>query len=445
MILSIPILNKLKILAQVSGPLSASPLNSPIATGGRRGLVIAVETADDTAMKQLTRALANSMKEHDVHILPTPQLPHNVEPSFRSYLRLVDEYHSLSIQIKKLAMGSTKSNHRRVRDVDGDEEMEDEGLHARHRSDGDDKHDEAESEVSPKTLPKEASHRGAAFYPNTPTAHHHAPLATSSSPMTPHPSYPLSHDYPPQPDSQEHRRPYSPSPSPSPPSSPTKRPIVLLPSYTLTHTDAFASTVDIADRYSPVDHWRWGATIWRGVVGADVTVAVRAPIPLSGSTASLAGGSSGSGENSPTPTSTTQSSASGGNNSSTPATASGPGVQGTTGSRNASVAAGGGGCAAPPPPPPLTATSTSTSTNTVRNHENHQSSNASASAPASAPTTTTSGSASNTVEIRLDEARAVIVRGEPEGGVAESALRRVGFEVGEWVMGWFERGGGTGG
>ena len=43
------------------------------------------------------------------------------------------------------------------------------------------------------------------------------------------------------------------------------------------------------------------------------------------------------------------------------------------------------------------------------------------------------------VEVRLEEARAVIVRGERDGGVAEGGLRRVGFEIGEWVRGWEER------
>lgn len=43
------------------------------------------------------------------------------------------------------------------------------------------------------------------------------------------------------------------------------------------------------------------------------------------------------------------------------------------------------------------------------------------------------------VEVRLEAARAVVVRGEKEGGVAEGGLRRVGFEIGEWVRGWEER------
>jgi HMG box factor len=32
--------------------------------------------------------------------------------------------------------------------------------------------------------------------------------------------------------------------------------------------------VPIADAYAPVDHWQWMATLWRGVVGADLVVYV---------------------------------------------------------------------------------------------------------------------------------------------------------------------------
>lgn len=42
--------------------------------------------------------------------------------------------------------------------------------------------------------------------------------------------------------------------------------------------------------------------------------------------------------------------------------------------------------------------------------------------------------ASSGVEARLEEARAVLIRGEiGKAGIADWKLRRVGFEVGEWV------------
>lgn len=44
------------------------------------------------------------------------------------------------------------------------------------------------------------------------------------------------------------------------------------------------------------------------------------------------------------------------------------------------------------------------------------------------------------VAVRLEDSRAVVVRGAEGGGVPEGGLRRVGFEIGEWVRGWEERG-----
>lgn len=65
---------------------------------------------------------------------------------------------------------------------------------------------------------------------------------------------------------------------PSPQNMPAQgAPIALLPSYQLSHTDASASSIPIADAYAPVDHWQWMATLWRGIVGPDVTVAIAAP------------------------------------------------------------------------------------------------------------------------------------------------------------------------
>ncbi|KAH6851235.1 hypothetical protein B0I37DRAFT_445137 [Chaetomium sp. MPI-CAGE-AT-0009] len=50
-------------------------------------------------------------------------------------------------------------------------------------------------------------------------------------------------------------------------------PIALLPSgFSLTLADRFACAVPISDAYAPVDHWQWMATLWRGVVGADLVV-----------------------------------------------------------------------------------------------------------------------------------------------------------------------------
>lgn len=53
-------------------------------------------------------------------------------------------------------------------------------------------------------------------------------------------------------------------------------PVAFIPGgFSLTLSDRFASTVAITDPYSPVDHWQWMATLWRGIVGPDLIVYVR--------------------------------------------------------------------------------------------------------------------------------------------------------------------------
>ncbi|KAI9658427.1 MAG: hypothetical protein M1829_006782 [Trizodia sp. TS-e1964] len=52
-------------------------------------------------------------------------------------------------------------------------------------------------------------------------------------------------------------------------------PIALIDRYILSRSDEAASTIPINDRYAPVDHWQWMATLWRGIVGPDVTVYIR--------------------------------------------------------------------------------------------------------------------------------------------------------------------------
>ncbi|KAI0427979.1 hypothetical protein F5Y09DRAFT_332936 [Xylaria sp. FL1042] len=45
--------------------------------------------------------------------------------------------------------------------------------------------------------------------------------------------------------------------------------------YSLTFSDRYASTLHVNDIYRADDHWQWVATLWRGIVGADLTVYVK--------------------------------------------------------------------------------------------------------------------------------------------------------------------------
>ncbi|KAI0156533.1 hypothetical protein GGR57DRAFT_463713 [Xylariaceae sp. FL1272] len=58
--------------------------------------------------------------------------------------------------------------------------------------------------------------------------------------------------------------------------TPTKLPVAILSDgYSLTFSDKYASALHVNDAYRQDDHWQWVATLWRGVVGADLTVYVK--------------------------------------------------------------------------------------------------------------------------------------------------------------------------
>lgn len=65
-------------------------------------------------------------------------------------------------------------------------------------------------------------------------------------------------------------------PAPHPSSPRTLLPVAFISDgFSLTLSDKFASAVAITDPYSPVDHWQWMATLWRGIVGPDLVVYVK--------------------------------------------------------------------------------------------------------------------------------------------------------------------------
>ena len=59
------------------------------------------------------------------------------------------------------------------------------------------------------------------------------------------------------------------------PSSLTSKilPVALVPhGFSLTTSDVFSLRIPINDSYAPVDHWQWMATLWRGIIGPDLTI-----------------------------------------------------------------------------------------------------------------------------------------------------------------------------
>ena len=308
MIHSIPLPNKIRVLGRISAPLAITPVPTSPATFERRkgrGIIIAIDSTDQVALKQLTETLERTLHyDYDLKIFNTPQLPEGVKASFQSYLRLVDHFHTLSQEVTAHVAPSAlpKISRDTSEDVSPDEETP--------KAAGE------ESPVSPKSFPKDLS----------------MSRTQGSEPM-------------------------------SPGLGDKNLPIALLPCWQLSHTDAFAISVPITDSYSPMDHWQWHATLWRGTIGADATVAVR----------------SWNAEDQSSPPGTANSGAS-----------SEGAANANRGQEKMRLGAGG------------------------------------------------AREKGAGVELRLDDSRAVIVQGS-EKGVSEGGLRRVGFEIGEWVRCWGEK------
>lgn len=215
MILSIPIPNKIRVLSKISPPL---PQPKPPSHGYRvRGYVIAIDGPVPETVTQVTDAVFSALNVyHPVQIFrgPAPVQRKELPSKDRSDFQ---SYLDTISQYHTLSAEIT-SYITTPASLSSDKSV---------------------SPISPKTIP---------------------PTRTQTRPLTSQQAWQKQ----------------------SPPSSPQKSPIqgapiALLPSYQLSHTDASASSIPITDAYAPVDHWQWMATLWRGIVGPDVTVAIAAP------------------------------------------------------------------------------------------------------------------------------------------------------------------------
>ena len=72
-------------------------------------------------------------------------------------------------------------------------------------------------------------------------------------------------------------------------------PIAIIPRYQLSTVDTASLSMPITDAYPPTDHWQWAAALWRGCVGADVTIVIQDPNKMQSSPGSGSNGSGGTG------------------------------------------------------------------------------------------------------------------------------------------------------
>lgn len=217
--MNFPYQNKIKLLGRISLPYK-EPLSSSPALRAR-GAIIAVEGDDVVAVKELShwlneRLAKDTESQYRSRIAEPPKLPNDQDVTFEDYLDLIKVWHGKSkemIQYITTPMVSPSSSQNiPMTDKEIDKDSE-KGVSETDRKDS------ATSSDSP------------------------IPVAVASTPSSMDASM--------------------------------AKPIIILPTFQLAASVAYASRIPIQDAYSCTDHWQWMATLWRGTVGPDLTIYVK--------------------------------------------------------------------------------------------------------------------------------------------------------------------------
>lgn len=314
MIMSYPLLTKLKTLSSITPSLPAPKQSPP--PHRARGMIIAVEGLDRRRVDDMTRSLSEQLgKESKFHVRTFygPD-PHSLASSVRrrsdgngdneamshaKYLNLMSEWHKMNEEIVGFV------THKQVESIETqyvDHEMTD--AHANPRNGQKNEHPSQDpyerpgtrrspiSAVSPRTVDQQS-----AMALDTPVSASSNPrqfpeAVQSTSTRVTRSRVPQmvagAHD-----ESKSESRAQSPPPppppllarpaTPSPPHSPESIeenvsdliPVALVPHYQLTTVDACSISLPITDNYDPLTHWRWHATLWRGCAGPDISVIIQ--------------------------------------------------------------------------------------------------------------------------------------------------------------------------
>jgi HMG box factor len=260
MIMSLPVLTKVKMLALAAPQLAAPGPASPHFEV--RGAIVAVEGLDSEKVGLMTEYLAEEIGKNERFSVKTfsgpPISKHSREDlespdyelrgPFEYFLETIGKWHKVSREMCKfittkpgkingLASATTEAENPVMADPSRQavEKQAQEGATAAEP--------EIVSPVSPRTI-----------IPTTASLSIKSPTRVASPEAT---------------------------------SSKTSVPTAIVPRYQLTTVDVAAVSMAITDSYSPNDHWRWLASLWRGCVGPDITIVLRGP----------GEGAEGSGEN----------------------------------------------------------------------------------------------------------------------------------------------------
>ncbi|KAJ5533075.1 hypothetical protein N7494_009627 [Penicillium frequentans] len=227
-VMTIPFLNKIKVLAKISPPLVPSFRES---SPQIRGPVIAVDGHDpelvQVAVEYLHGILRREPKYH-VRVFDGPDIKPQRDPNSEGgpmgdatvdYLDTISAWHRISDEVVSFVKSISTAM-------------------------------SVGSRSSPEEEPNKLNLSPKSLIPKTANMQIHSPAQSSENGSDA-------------------------SVSPSVPGSPCNTPIALVPRYQITTADAFACSIPIHDSYAPLDHWQWMASLWRACVGPDITVYIR--------------------------------------------------------------------------------------------------------------------------------------------------------------------------
>ncbi|KAI9869479.1 MAG: hypothetical protein M1813_000268 [Trichoglossum hirsutum] len=252
MVMTIPYINKIKVISRISPPLSPpGPLSPPHQV---RGSIIAVDGNNAGATDKLFRWLEEALRKGDEYAVETFESPSNPFESVKA-LPAEQPGRSRDVQIEECPHPQSQSQQQQQprAPVGGDSPYFVAYLNSIvewHRCSEKIVYHVTHLPRSPAEPQRQQPHL-------EPQPH---PSEGTPPPPPPPPPPPL--PPPPAPD-------IPPSPSTSP------HPIALINRYILSRSDQAASHVPINDRYAPIDHWQWMATLWRGCVGPDILIYVK--------------------------------------------------------------------------------------------------------------------------------------------------------------------------
>lgn len=269
-VMTIPFLNKIKLLAKISPPLVPSFRET-----SSRGPVIAVDGQDPCLVRTTVEYLQRLLQKEDkfsVRVFEGPdvQAPRSSETggpmgdATVDYLNTISAWHRISDDIISFVKPSVPQSPGTETPTNVDVKTNTNAdAYTTNQSNGKDR-STPDGSASPRTI-----------IPKTASLNIHSPKSSSTdsdTPMTTPSTTPSSLAHGPSPAPARTLTPSSPSPSPS---TSTPTPIALVPRYQLTTADTFACSIPINDSYAPLDHWQWMASLWRACVGPDITVYVR--------------------------------------------------------------------------------------------------------------------------------------------------------------------------